>query len=183
LQDAQPPSSGRKSSQDAKTPVPAGYSARTARNHRAGSKLIFDGFFRASDRQVTCTQNDDMLDKICLTNLDLMDISDEQLVQKLLLQLRVFREFRHQVEVEKWQKFVQENPVKEWWEEPPISLGFKPSRSTSGLLQRRKSLVMSSVSTDLKAKDPRKRKLELRMSAANNLQAHILKSTIYTAFL
>ena len=180
MQDAPPPSADRKTSEDAKTPVPAGNSARTARNHRAGTKLIFDGFFHPGDRQVPCTQNDDILDKICLTNLDLLDISDEQIVQKLLLQLRVFREFRHQVEVERWQKFVQEYPVKEWWEETPSPLGFKPSRPTSGLtVEKRKGLVMS---TDLEA-EARKRKLGLRMSAANNLQAHILKSTLFTAFL
>jgi hypothetical protein len=83
-----------------------------------GTKLIFDGFTHANDREIKCIDDSELFDQLCCNNLDL---EDTELISRLLLQKRVFHTFRQQVQNEKWDRFISENPAKQWWEETTAS--------------------------------------------------------------
>ena len=46
------------------------------------------------------------------------NLDESELVQSLLFQKRIFHMFNQQVQFQKWDRIWNENPVKQWWEEP-----------------------------------------------------------------
>ena len=81
-----------------------------------GTKLIFDGTVNSfNEHQVKCIREEELLDKMACVgpNLD-----ESELVQSLLFQKRIFHMFNQQVQFQKWDRIWNENPVKQWWEEP-----------------------------------------------------------------
>ena len=80
-----------------------------------GTKLIFDGLPHAFERRINCIREDELLDKLCCAGPGLEQIG---LLRSMLLQQKVFRQYRKQVQVEKWERFIEDNPFHEWWEEP-----------------------------------------------------------------
>ena len=105
----------RGSETPSKAPSTPGTPANRAKRY-FGTKLIFDGTVNSfNEHQVKCIREEELLDKMACAgpNLD-----ESELVQSLLFQKRIFHMFNQQVQFQKWDRIWNENPVKQWWEEP-----------------------------------------------------------------
>eukprot|EP00960_Hanusia_phi_P075212 768391-Hanusia_phi.AAC.2 len=82
---------------------------------RLGTKLVYDGSFKPDLPR--CLSNEELLAKICSRRQSTTDPDEED---DLVLLNRYFKNFRDVTNECRWNKYLSDNPAKNWWEESQV---------------------------------------------------------------